>query len=341
MKTLTYCLDILKIKEDTEIYRNAMELAQTVPIKSVNDDNDDNVNNQWIIAMKIIADVCSSAKKSNNTTTNSYIFSQSQLCDFVTLSAKGIDERRMKTEIVSNATLKIYGDIMENYQTFNHSLISNYPSIIIDVISTINKVMNTKGDTVSSISINKYHQSRKQQATISAEEDEVPGPVLTTKTTSIAAAAAAAAIHKDKIVLSSNSKEELIEILSHITNRKRNDLEDALGRLQNKDLKRIYELCHNYSRLQNYSKLITEGSEQQEFRQEVERELGRKLGPHQLWRAANSVKRVRTYMENILDNKFIPDISHGINHVKHNLEYGYQLICLIERTRSRRRQKTQ
>jgi hypothetical protein len=340
MKTLTYCLDILKIKEDTEIYRNAMELAQTVPTESVNGDNDDNVNNQWIIAMKIIADVCSSAKKSNNTTTNSYIFSQSQLCDFVTLSAKGIDERRMKTEIVSNATLKIYGDIMENYQTFNHSLISNYPSIIIDVISTINKVMNNKGDTVSSISINKYYQSRKQQATISAEEDEVPGPVLMTTTTSIAAAAAAAAIHKDKIILSSNSKEELIEIISHITNRKRNDLEDALGRLQNKDLKRIYELCHNYSRLQNYSKLITEGSEQQEFRQEVERELGRKLGPHQLWRAANSVKRVRTYMENILDNKFIPDISHGINHVKHNLEYGYQLICLIERTRSRR-QKTQ
>jgi hypothetical protein len=337
MKTLTYCLDILKIKEDTEIYRNAMELAQTVPIESVNGDNDDNVNNQWIIAMKIIADVCSPAKNNNNTTTNSYIFSQSQLCDFVTLSAKGIDERRMKTEIVSNATLKIYGDIMENYQTFNHSLISNYPSIIIDIISTINKVMNTKGDTVSSISINKYYQSRKQQATISAEEDEVSGPVLTTTTTSIAAAAAA--IHKDKIVLSSNSKEELIEILSHITNRKRNDLEDALGRLQNKDLKRICELCHNYSRLQNYSKLITEGSEQQEFRQEVERELGRKLGPHQLWRAADSVKRVRTYMENILDNKFMPDISHGINHVKHNFEYGYQLICLIERTRNRR-QKT-
>jgi hypothetical protein len=328
MKTLTYYLDILKIKEDTEIYRNAVELAQRVPIESE--------NNQWI-AMQIIADVCSSAKNSNNTTANSYIFSQSQLCDFVTLSSKGIDERRVKTEIVSNAIFKIYGDIMENYQTFNHNLISNYPSIIVDVISTINKVMNTKGDTISSISINKYYQLRKQQATISAEKDEVPGPVLTTTTTSIAAAA----IHKDKIVLSSNSKEELIEILSHITNRKRNVLEEALGRLQNQDLKRIYELCHNHSRLQNYSKLITKDSEQQEFRQEVERELGRKLGPHQLWRAADSVKRARTYMENILDNKFIPDISHGINHVKHNLEYGYQLICLIERTRNRRRQKTQ
>ena len=156
-ETLTYCLYILKIKEGTEIYRNAIKLAQTIPIESVNGDNDDNGNNKWIIAMKIIADVCSSIKN-NNYTTNSHIFSQSQLCDFVTLSAKGIDERKAKTGIVSNAIFKIYGDIMENYQTFNHSLMSNCPSIIIDVISTINKGLNTKGDKVSSISINKYYQ---------------------------------------------------------------------------------------------------------------------------------------------------------------------------------------
>ena len=159
---------------------------------------------------------------------------------------------------------------------------------------------------------------------------------MTITTTAIAAAA----IYKDKIVLSSSSKEELVKGLCQITNRRRNNLEDSLAKLQNQDLKRLSELCHNYSRLQDYSKLITEGSKQQEFRKEVERELGKKLGSHQLWRAANSVKRVRMYIENILDNKFIPDASHGINHVKHNLEYGYQLICLIESTRIRR-QKTQ
>jgi hypothetical protein len=335
MKTLTYCLDILKIKEDNGVYRNAMELAQRVPIESVNGDN---VNNKWIIAIRIIADICSSSIKNNNdTATNSYIFSQSQLCDFVTLSAKGIDERRLKTELVSNA-IKIYRDIMENYQTFNHNLISKYPSIIIDVIYTINKGMNTKGDRVSSVDIDKYYQSRKQQATISAEEHEVPIPTTTTTTV-----AAAAAMHKDKIILlSSNSKKELVEILCQITNRRRNDLEESLDRLQNPDLKRLSELCHNYSRIQKYSKLlITKGSEQQEFKKQIEWEIGRKLGRHQLWRAVNSVKRVRTYMENVLDNKFIPDISHGINHVKHNLEYGYQLMCLIERTRNRRRKKTQ
>jgi hypothetical protein len=45
--------------------------------------------------------------------------------------------------------------------------------------------------------------------------------------------------------------------------------------------------------------------------------------PYQLTRAANSIRRVQAYIENILDNKFTLDASHGINHIKHNLEYGY------------------
>jgi hypothetical protein len=59
--------------------------------------------------------------------------------------------------------------------------------------------------------------------------------------------------------------------------------------------------------------------------------------PYQLTRAANSIKRAQIYIENILDNKFMLDSSHVINHIKHNLEYGYQLMNLIERTRRRQR----
>ena len=110
--------------------------------------------------------------------------------------------------------------------------------------------------------------------------------------------------------------------------------------MQDSDLKRISEICLNYSRLQKYSRLIIEGSGQ-EFRKEIETELGREIAAYQLGRAASSVKRVRVYIENILDNKFIADVSHGINHVKHNLEYGYQLMNLIERTRRTRQKKTQ
>ena len=311
METLLYCLNILKIEKDNEIYRNALELVQKDRIESAN------VSNEWISAMRIIANAYSSL--------TSYVFTQSQLSDFLTLSAKGIEEKRMNSEIINNLIFKIYRDIIENYESFSNSSKSNYPGIIVDVIYIINQGMDTKGTKVSSIGIEKYYQSRKQQKATMAEEEEKTPATATT----------AAAVHTEKILLL--SKNDLVESLSQITNRERKEIQESLARLQDSDLKRISELCHNYSRLQHYSKLITKEGSQEQFKKEIQKELGRKLRSHQLGRAANSIRRARTYIENILDNKFIPDVSHGINHVKHNLEYGYQLMNLIERTRRRQR----
>ncbi|MFL6460858.1 MAG: hypothetical protein ACJ71J_07905 [Nitrososphaeraceae archaeon] len=70
---IIYCLNVLRIKEDTEIYRKAVELAEKVPIESAN---------EWINAMKIIANA-----------SLGYTFSQSQLSDFLTLAAKGIEQK--------------------------------------------------------------------------------------------------------------------------------------------------------------------------------------------------------------------------------------------------------
>ena len=325
METLLYCLNILKIEKDNEIYRNALELVQKDRIESAN------VSNEWISAMKIIASAYSSLNNGNTF----YIFSQSQVSDFLTLSAKGIEENKKSSGIIDNLIFKIYRDIMENYENFSDSLKLNYQGIIVDIISIINQGMDTKGIKVSSIDIERYYQSRKkqQQATMAEEEEELPAATTTTT-------AAAAAIHNEKILLSKN---DLVESLSQITNRETKEIEESLARLQDSDLRKISELCHNYSRLQHYSKLITKKEEgsQEQFKKEIQIELGRNLRSHQLTRAANSIIRARIYIENILDNKFIPDSSHGINHVKHNLEYGYQLMNLIERTRRRRRQRIQ
>ena len=326
MKTLIYCLNILRTEKDSQLYRNVLERVQRVSLEFVN--NRDNDSNEWISVMKIIAYAYSSLKNSNNDNdTSSNIFSQSQLSDFLTLSAKGIEEKMMSSEIINSIIFKIYRDITENYQEFTQSLKSNFPTIIVDVVSIINQGMDTKGTKVSSIGIEKYYQSRKQRVTMAEEGEE-----KTTQT-----ATAPAAICKDKIRLSSLNSKSLVEDLSQITNRERKELEESIARLQDSDLKKISELCHNYSRLQHYSKLITKEGSQEEFKNEIQRELGVKLRSHQLGRASNSIRRVRTYIENILDNKFIPDASHGINHVKHNLEYGYQLMNLIERTRRRQR----
>lgn len=320
METLLYCLNILKIEIDNEIYRNILELVQEKDPKESG-----NVSNEWISAIKIIANAHSSL--------TSYVFSQSQLSDFLTLSAKGIEEKRMSSQIINNAIFMIYKDIIENYENFSHSLKLNFPTIVVDVISIINQGIDTKGTKVSSIGIEKYYQLRKQQSTAISEEEQkkewkTPVTVIATSTT-------AATIHKERLLL---SNKDLVERLAHITNRERKELEESLARLQDSDLKRISEICRNYSRLQKYSRLIIEGSGQ-EFRKEIETELGREIAAYQLGRAASSVKRVRVYIENILDNKFIADVSHGINHVKHNLEYGYQLMNLIERTRRTRQKK--
>jgi hypothetical protein len=54
METLLYCLNILKIEKDNEIYRNALELVQKDRLDSAN------VSNEWISAMRIIANAYSS-----------------------------------------------------------------------------------------------------------------------------------------------------------------------------------------------------------------------------------------------------------------------------------------
>jgi hypothetical protein len=112
-------------------------------------------------------------------------------------------------------------------------------------------------------------------------------------------------------------------------------LQKSIERLTYADLKKISELCRNYSKLEHYSKLITK----EQLKNEIQREIGRELTSHELTRAANSIRRVQLYIESILDNKFTLDTSHGINHIKHNLEYGYSLMNLIELPR--RRQRTQ
>jgi hypothetical protein len=303
MNTLLYCLDVLKIKEGTEVYRNTIELAAKVAIESAN---------EWTSATEIIANA-----------SLSYTFSQSQLSDFLTLATKGIEEKKTSSQII---TFNMYRDIIENYNKFSDSLKSNYPGIIIDVISVINRGTDSKGNKISIVGLERYYQSRKQQAVMRNTAKEEPSHAIIApaiKTT-------AAAVHKGKVL---SSDKELVERLSQITNRARYDIEQSLARLYGSDLKKINELCHNYSKLQHYSSKLTT---KEEFKNEIQKEVGRELRPYQLTRAANSIRRVQLYIENILDNKFVHDALHGINHVKHNLEYGYSLMNLIELPRRRR-----
>jgi hypothetical protein len=62
----------------------------------------------------------------------------------------------------------------------------------------------------------------------------------------------------------------------------------------------------------------------------LQNEIGRKLSDHQIHHATNSIRKATLYIENVLDGKFIPHGSYGINHTKHNLEYGYLIVGLMQ-----------
>ena len=286
---LKYSLDILKLKEETEVGRKIAELAiRRMPQNWSND-------HKWLSVAKIIADVCGENDR--------HIFSQTQLYDFLTLATNQVDKKYGKIFASGDIVFKIYRDIMENYQIADKSLKANYPKIIVDMVSVLMDGMDTLGRKVSAHGIERYYQTRKSESWPTKKDWSKPKSTV-------------------------EKKDDLIESLSQITGRKRSDLIESLSKVESADVEKLTDLCLNYNKLQRYSSLI---SSEGEFKKEVEMELGRKLTYNQLQHASVSVRKSRAYIENILDGKFVPHGSHGINHVRHNLEYGYQLMGLIER----------
>ena len=286
---LKYSLDILKVKEETEVGREIAELA--VKRLSQNGVGD----GKWLTVTKSIADICGENDR--------HIFTQSELYDFLTLATKQMDKIHGRVFASSDIVFKIYRDIMENYHSADRSLKANYPKIIVDMVSVLMDGRDTFGREVSAHSMERYYQARKS---------EIPNPKGdSSKHIGV--------VEKDY---------DLIESLNQITGRKRSDLIESLSKVESADVGKLTDLCLNYNKLQKYSSLI---SSEGEFKKEVENELGRRLTYNQLQHASVSVRKSRDYIENVLDGKFVPHGSHGINHVRHNLEYGYQLMGLIER----------
>jgi len=294
---LTACLDLLKI-DDPAIRKKAVEFVGSTPLGTIN------TYGKWITAAKAIADACAVSGR---------LFSQSEMCDFLTVAAKGVDSKRAGAKTVNDATFQIYVDIMENYQKADYRTKLHYPRIIVDTISALDKGVDTRGEAVGVYSLDRYYQDRKLTA---IQEDPasayVPRPL---------AEKAASATHAPPSYI-----DELVENLMQITNRSRKDLERSLANLQEADVKKLTDLSVNYKRLQKYNKMPSPSA----FMKQVEKELGRKLTDNQLQHAINSIKKAKSYIENVLDGKYIPHGTHGINHVKHNLEYGYQLMGLME-----------
>jgi hypothetical protein len=90
-----------------------------------------------------------------------------------------------------------------------------------------------------------------------------------------------------------------------MTDRNKKDIQESIAKLDRRDIERIKDLCRNYNKLQKYSKLITDTDNLQKFKTALQNEIGKKLSDHQLQHAANSIRKAKLYIENILDGKFI------------------------------------
>lgn len=257
-----------------------------------------NPSEKWFYALKII---------SIYSVKNKEFFSQSQLYDLLTIMSRITDER--KKDVVNTITFSIYRDIMENYNKINENLKLIFPVIIVNLMYIIKYGQDIEGNSVNLFAINSYYQNSKLNV-----ENELK-KILSFE-------------------IESNSiqdirESEIFEILEKLTKRNEKEIQNSFQSLIEPDKQKIENICRNYHKLQEYSQLMcTHG-----FSELIEKEAGRKLSESQIQHAANSIKKTKTYLESILDGSFVPKGKHGINHVKHNLEYGFQLMGIIQSKR--------
>jgi hypothetical protein len=257
-----------------------------------------NPSEKWFYALKII---------SIYSVKNKEFFSQSQLYDLLTIMSRITDER--KKDVVNTITFSIYRDIMENYNKINENLKLIFPVIIVNLMYIIKYGQDIEGNYVNLFAINNYYQNSKLNV-----ENELK-KILSFE-------------------IESNSiqdirESEIFEILEKLTKRNEKELQNAFQSLIEPDKQKIENICRNYHKLLEYSQLMST----HRFSELIEKEAGRKLSESQIQHAANSIKKTKTYLESILDGSFVPKGKHGINHVKHNLEYGFQLMGIIESKR--------
>ena len=238
---------------------------------------------------------------------NNEIFSQSQLYDLLTIMSRIMEER--KKDVVNTITFSIYKDIMENYNKLNEILKLIFPVLIVNLMYIIKYGQDIEGNSVNLFAINSYYQNSKL-----TPEKELK-KILSLE------------IESNNI--QDIGENEIFEVLEKLTKRNEKEIQNAFQSLIEPDKQKIENICRNYHKLLEYSQLMST----HRFSELIEKEAGRKLSESQIQHAANSIKKTKTYLESILDGSFVPKGKHGINHVKHNLEYGFQLMGIIQSKR--------
>jgi hypothetical protein len=312
---LTRCLQLLKLNRDDKISKTSVDLIEKSPVNGLK-----SRNGNWIIPLNAIAGSC---------LLNQRVFSQSEVYDFLTVAVTTSLEGR--TKAIDELVFRIYRDIMATYDSLDDKPKIAYPKIIVDVVAILAEGVDTSGKRIPVHNVGVYYQTRKSDVISS-----IPvGPSAIPATTATAASIENIESVKEKGALKEDEESELVGVLNKITERSKEDIKVSVAKLEKRDVLRLKDLCKNYSKILKYSKLIADTDNLQKFKAALQSESGRKLSSFQIQHAASSIKKAKLYVENVLDGKFAPHGSYGINHTKHNLEYGYLIVGLMQPSRKR------
>ena len=313
---LTRCLQLLKINHSEQISKTAFEL-----IEKFSDRGRASRHGSWIGALNAIAGSC---------LLNQRALSQSEVYDFLTVAVTTSLEGR--TKAIDELVFRIYRDIMATYDSLDDKPKIAYPKIIVDVVAILAEGVDTSGKRIPVHNVEVYYQTRKSDVISSIPVSPSAIPLTTATAASIENIES---VNIEKGALEEDEESELVGVLNKITERSKEDILVSVAKLEKRDVLRLKDLCKNYSKILKYSKLIADTDNLQKFKAALQSESGRKLSSFQIQHAASSIKKAKLYVENVLDGKFAPHGSYGINHTKHNLEYGYLIVGLMQPSRKR------
>jgi hypothetical protein len=296
---------------------------------------------------------------------NGVVLNKNKLYDFFIASYKFLITNTGKIKgnpagigsgIIDNSFFEICNDLLISYDLYDEKIKIQIPNLIVDVIAALFFKTDPYGKKISTFQIKPYYISKKESLlsndlplNFSKATENLPDTVSTIKDLNVKSHNGQKKAIKsqktkkldsnfDTVVVLDEAEsidDGVIHCISRITGRDCLSIRQSLTTLHNKEIKKLHDLCNNYDKIFRYGK----HDAHKDFKLAVELDLKRSLTDKQARHSQTCVKKVRYYVENMLDRTFEPHLTHGINHVKHNFEYGYSLAGLIGNSRSRNEPK--
>lgn len=251
-----------------------------------------------------------------------------------------------RSAIGDNNLFDICNDVLYSYDSFDESIKIQIPNLIVDLISILFFKSDPYGNRMSTFQIKSFYTSKKEL--LIKKSYSYPLKVISCKNISYLRdienndnKEGQKKIIHDTVKKGSNLSSDIIKSdkqiitdnflfkLNEITKRDVNSIKHSLSKLDEKEIKKLYDICNNYNKVIEYGKITNI----KDLKIEIERELNRTLSDKQIRHSQISIKKVQFYIESLLDRKFEIHLTHGINHVKHNFEYGYRLAGLLKNSK--------